>query len=330
MGKLSRLASLQRLFHARRMLTAAEIAAELGCSEVTAKRLLREVRERYDMPISWDAARRAYVLGAEDDSPRTGIDVPGLWLDGPELGGLVTLQTCLATLAPGPIGPMLAPIGKKLATVVARSGLRFDEVQRRVRILPQPGRPARAEWSVLTEALLARRRVDFTYDGRSTPARTRRTVSPQRLVLYRGSWYLDAWCHLREALRSFAVERIATPRLRHEKAKEIPDKDLDQALATSYGIFAGAPTGLARLRFSAFAARWVGDETWHPRQAVAVLPDGGIEVSFPIGRREELVMDVLRWGPEVEVLAPADLRAEVAERLARAAGLYGAEAAEKK
>ncbi len=134
---------------------------------------------------------------------------------------------------------------------------------------------------------------------------------------------MDAWCHLRGALRSFAVERIAAPRPLRERARDVSEAELDAALASSYGIFAGAPTDLARLRFSSFAARWVVDEKWHPRQSTTLAPDGSVEVSFPIGRREELVQDVLRWGADVEVLAPADLRREVAARLAAALRVYG-------
>ncbi len=320
MDKLSRQAKLQRLFRSRRVVTIDEIVAELECSVATAKRALQQARASFGMPILWDAERHGYILG--DGEAAAGTDVPGLWLTAPELGGLLTLHTCLETLAPGPIGPLLAPIGRRLGAVIARSGLPFDEVQRRVRILPHQARPVHADWAVLTEALLIRRRIEFAYEGRSTPGTTKRTVSPQRLVLYRANWYLDAWCHEREALRSFAVERIREPRLRPERAKEVPDATLEQVLATSYGIFSGAPTDLARLRFSAFAARWIRDELWHPRQSVVQLDDGRLEISFPIGRREELVLDVLRWGPDVEVLAPADLRRDVAARLAAALAIY--------
>lgn len=46
------------------------------------------------------------------------------------------------------------------------------------------------------------------YHSRSKDERTERVVSPQRLIYYRDNWYLDAWDHLREALRSFSIDRI--------------------------------------------------------------------------------------------------------------------------
>ncbi len=320
MDRLARLAVIRGMFHRQRLVTRDDLAQELDCSIPTAKRVIREARDVLSMPIRWNAELRGYVLAPGEEG--AAAEVPGLWLTGPELGSLMTLQTCLSALAPEPLGPLIAPIGRRLAAVVARSGIPYQEVQRRVRILPQQGRPVRPDWQTLTDALLTRRRVAFAYASRSRAEETQRTASPQRLVLYRGNWYLDAWCHLRDALRSFAVERIRSPRRCPERARDVDEESLDQALATAYGIFSGAPTDLARLRFSAFAGRWVVDEHWHPKQAVAVLDDGRVEISFPLGRREELVLDVLRWGPEVEVLAPRDLRDEVARRLEAAARVY--------
>ena len=50
---------------------------------------------------------------------------------------------------------------------------------------------------------------DITYHGRRRDQVSERVVSPQRLTQYRNSWYLDAWCHQANGLRSFALERIS-------------------------------------------------------------------------------------------------------------------------
>ncbi|MDT8429578.1 MAG: WYL domain-containing protein [Pseudomonadales bacterium] len=46
------------------------------------------------------------------------------------------------------------------------------------------------------------------YSSRSKEELSERWVSPQRLVYYRDNWYLDAWCHLREGLRMFSIDRL--------------------------------------------------------------------------------------------------------------------------
>jgi predicted DNA-binding transcriptional regulator YafY len=141
-------------------------------------------------------------------------------------------------------------------------------------------------------------------------------------VHYRDNWYLDAWDHGRRALRSFAVDRIERARTLNEPAKDVPDSRLDAHFASSYGIFAGRPKHKAVLRFTPERARWVADEVWHPDQEGLLLADGSYELRIPYADPRELLLDILKYGPDVEVLAPAALRREVAERLRAAATQY--------
>lgn len=57
-------------------------------------------------------------------------------------------------------------------------------------------------------AVLQRRRLAIRYHGRSADRVTDREISPQRIAHYRDNWYLDAWCHQADGLRTFAPERL--------------------------------------------------------------------------------------------------------------------------
>ena len=179
-----------------------------------------------------------------------------------------------------------------------------------------------ASFRTVASGVLLRRRLKFRYRARSTGETTLRTVSPQRLTHYRDNWYLDAWDHERAALRSFAVDRIAAPQLLDEAASDRDEAELDQHLAGSYGIFSGAPKAWATLRFSAHSARWVADEHWHSQQQGSFLPDGRYELRVPYSNSRELLMDVLKYGPEAEVVAPLSLREEMKILLQLAIGAY--------
>ena len=138
--------------------------------------------------------------------------------------------------------------------------------------------------------------------------------SPQRLTHYRDAWYLDAWDHLRRALRSFSVDRIGQAIELDEPAEDVPEAKLDEHFASAYGIFAGKADKTAILRFSAERARWVADERWHPQQVGQFLVDGRYELRIPYRDHRELVMDILRHGAHVEVVRPLSLlKAVVAE-----------------
>lgn len=88
------------------------------------------------------------------------------------------------------------------------------------------------------------------------------------------------------------------------------------------------------MRFSAHAARWVADEHWHSQQQGAWLKDGRYELKLPYSNSKELLMDVLKYGPDAEVVAPLSLREEMKillaaddRRLRRGPGMSNSRAA---
>ena len=148
-------------------------------------------------------------------------------------------------------------------------------------------------------------------------------MSPQQLVHYRDNWYLDAWCHLREDLRSFSVDALERCEMLTETpAVDVPAEQLKRAMQAGYGIFSGPPIARARLRFTPQRARWVRGEQWHPDQSAQVEPDGSYVLELPYADDRELLGDILRHGPDCEVVHPPELRQKVAEALRKAAEQY--------
>jgi len=192
--------------------------------------------------------------------------------------------------------------------------------------LTMASRPLGRHFQVVADALLQGRRLWLEYHGRAKDVVSRRVVSPQRLVHYRDNWYLDAWCHEREALRVFSVDRVLEARMLEDRAKVFDTGWLQEQTASTYGIFSGPVRDIAVLRFSAERARWVAEERWHSEQQGRFLDDGRYELRLPFGDCRELILDVLRYGPDVEVVSPPSLRRAVAERLRAAAAVYGGDA----
>ena len=93
-------------------------------------------------------------------------------------------------------------------------------------------------------------------------------------------------------------------------------------LAAGYGIFSGTKLQWAKLRFTPQQARWVAGELWHPEQRATLEPDGSYVLELPYANPTELVMDILRHGSGVEVIAPASLRSAVGQTLAEASAQY--------
>jgi predicted DNA-binding transcriptional regulator YafY len=142
------------------------------------------------------------------------------------------------------------------------------------------------------------------------------------LVYYKNTWYLDAYCHLRNELRSFSVDGIQKTLKIKSIAIDIPELELDENYTKSYGIFSGKPTQKVKLRFTPEAARWVSKEQWHPNQISSFDINGHYNLEFEYNQDPELIMDILKYGAKVKVLSPTSLRLKVANELKKAMEMY--------
>jgi predicted DNA-binding transcriptional regulator YafY len=124
-------------------------------------------------------------------------------------------------------------------------------------------------------------------------------------------------------LRSFSLVAFERVEAIERRAKDVAEKTLNAQLSAGYGIFGGEPTHTAVLRFTPERARWVAREGWHPEQRGEFDAEGYYVLSEPYADATELLLGVMHYGPEVEVLAPPDLRAAVRERLRQARAVYG-------
>jgi len=321
LDKFDRIYALHNILRERRTpISRADLMQRLECSEQTVYRLIRALKNYLGAPIEWhdDLAGYYYQRNAEGGT----FELPGLWFNARELQALLVFERMFESLEPGLLGEHLAPLARRVGELLEHKRLGLGEAARRIRVLGMAARSSGEWFAVLASATLQRRRLHLVYHGRERDRATERIVSPQRLVHYRDNWYLDGFCHLRKALRTFALDRVRTARELEAAADNIAETDLDQHLASSYGIFSGKANKTAVLRFSRERARWVADERWHPEQAGQYLTDGRYELRIPYRDERELVMDILRHGAEVEVVAPAALRDAVAKRLRQALAQY--------
>lgn len=306
--------------HAHLPVSRRRLEDALECSPATVKRIIEHMRDRLGAPISYDRVRNGYYYDHSEGAP---YELPGLWFNAEELHALLAMQQLLARIQPGLLDRHIAPLQRRIEQLLGRGVSDPLALARRVRILGIASRRATgAALGAVVSALIRRRRIYITYHGRERDARSKRSVSPQRLVHYRDNWYLDAWCHHTAALRTFSVDRIQAARLEDTSAEDLPETTLDAYFEGAYGIFGGEPTDTAVLRFSRSAARWVADEEWHPAQEGRALADGRYELRVPYADPRELIMDILKHGPEVEVIAPPALRETVAARLRQAVNNY--------
>lgn len=322
MNRTERFYKIDQLLHERQVVPIEVFLDELDVSRATFKRDLEYMRDRLHAPIVWNREAGGYHFeNASAVGPA--YELPGLWFSAGELYALLAAHKLLGDIEPAILTAHVAPLQARLAALLEASGHSAAEITQRVRLLSMAKRTVESRFFTdITIALLERRCLEIDAWNRGRNDTSTRTISPQRLIHYRDNWYLDAWCHLRNDLRSFAVDAMQRVKVLRDKARNVATARLDAHYSSAYGIFAGQPKDWALLRFSPERARWVQSERWHPEQQSEVLPDGSYCLRLPYADERELVMDILRHGRHVEVVAPESLRRAVAEEVAAMSGMY--------
>ncbi|NOT13286.1 MAG: WYL domain-containing protein [Methylococcaceae bacterium] len=323
MQYIDKIFKLHHLLHNHRLpVSGKTIEEELQCSRATRERIIRDMRDFLGAPITYDNSRRGYHYDQHDAFYP--YELPGLWFNAGELQALLACQHLLAELTPGILKDEINQLKVRLDKLLTQAPGTSKPALNKVKILHQGQRHYdNAYFMCIAAALFDNKRLKIEYHARSDDKTTLRQVSPQTLVRYRDNWYLDAWCHARNELRSFSIDRIQQVILVDSPVELIEPEQLQNHFAESYGIFSGEPEHVAILNFSSIRARWVADEQWHPKQKSQWLEDGRFQLQIPFKHDQELLMDILKYGADVEVVAPASLVAAIKSKVWKMMELYG-------
>ncbi|MEW7983591.1 MAG: WYL domain-containing protein [Candidatus Sedimenticola endophacoides] len=224
MDRFDRIFDLHKLLSAaRRPIPRERIERELECSRATAKRIIEAMCLYLNAPIRYSREYNGYYY---DPGGESMYQLPGVWFNASELHALLSVQQLLSDIQPGLLERQLAPLRGRIEQLLTAQHAGGD-IGARIRILQAAARPPGAHFQTVADALARRRRLALGYHNRASGERTEREVSPQRLIHYRDNWYLDAWCHLRRGLRTFALEAIDHARDTGREAREIDTQTLD-------------------------------------------------------------------------------------------------------
>lgn len=324
MDRTERFYKIQKLLEERQVVTAEQFLKLLEVSRATFRRDLEYLRDRLGTPIEWNADLKGYTLNIKENGEESLTSLPGLWLNDAEIHSWLSVIELLKNIEPnGLVNAQVNPIRSRLEKLLDESSFSLKEVAKRIQIVSLARRrTSPAYFELIANALLARKRIYIRYLQRYNETVSEREVSPQRLVCYRDNWYLDAFCHDRDDLRTFSLDAIETVKGLEKSAVSVDENVLVSELESSYGIFAGKKYQIAKLKFTPFRARWVSKELWHPKQRGEVMEDGSYLLEIPYSDERELTLDILRQGAEVEVVDPPALRSHVIEVLVKTVAIY--------
>ena len=173
----------------------------------------------------------------------------------------------------------------------------------------------------LSEATTSRKRVEIMYQAVSTGKITKRKVDPYQVWVMNGSFYLIAFCNVRNAIRTFAMDRIKSYSITDESFEMSEDFKLEDYLQAAFRVMRGKPEKVT-FRLTPGAAHVVRERIWHPTQELREIEGGGIEISVEVPINYEIISWIMGFGSAAEIIEPESLRKQIKEELAKASDQY--------
>ncbi len=275
---------------------------EFEISQATAHRDIAYLRDRLLAPLKFDTKKNGFYYTRNDfnlpfeNSPAITL-ILGLLGNMAEESGLAELPELAAIKKH--LQEVLFPGRRDMADLVYCEWVEKELIDKEI-------------FKTVLAALRELRQLQITYRS-ATGNKSKRTIDPLKLVNYQGRWYLLAWCTTKKDRRMFHLARIQEIQLLETAVGHSLDKD-DSWLQASFGIFKGPATSRATIRFTGTAAEIVRHQIWHAQQKI-MKEKNSIQLTLPIADDRELIMKVLQFGSQAEIIRPKQLRLRLAEEI---------------
>jgi len=300
------------------LVTGNKLARDLEVSRKTIMRDIAFMRDRLDLPVEFDSAIQAYRY------TQTVTSFPTVNVTEGELLALLVAQRALQQYRGTPFHRQLEIAFEKLARGL-RDRIAFSPADELSTVSFKNiglGRTDLAVFNALSGAVLRQEEVAFSYRKPGESRRSRRRVRPYHLANRENLWYLIGFDVERDALRTFALPRIAEVETTRTTFARPSDFSPEKFFASALGVLGGSGNHEVVIRFTAAVADRVREREWHESQQMRELPGGALELRLQLGALVEVEQWILGWGAAAEVLAPAELRARVRRNVSALVRIY--------
>lgn len=288
--------------------------------EVSAKTVMRDVefmRDRLGLPLEYDAVKHGFHYTAPVR------DFPVMKVSQGEVAALLLAQKSLEQFRGTAFERPLAAAFRKLShSLGGDMEIAWHELEQALSVRSSGAGLADMQiFDALAKAVMDGSEVSFAYHKLAGEKSEQRTVRPYHLGCIENQWYLFAFDADRGAVRTFALPRIRGVEKTGAKFRRPKDFSLAKILEGSFAVFEGGRAVKVRIRFTGVAARLVGERVWHSSQKLIRTP-GGLVLEMRVGLSPDLRQWILGWGAEAEVLAPPELRRDLASAAAKTVRVY--------
>lgn len=166
--------------------------------------------------------------------------------------------------------------------------------------------------SKIRDAIKTQKKLQFDYPVKNK-LKTGITVYPYGL-LYGDKTYLVGFSEYTNDYRLYIASKIQNINLTNESFTKDENFNLSEYSQKSFGIYQEEPMNVV-LKFNRDASDEVKNYHFHPTQELLDNNDGSITVKFTAGGSLAMCRELFKWGTDVEILAPQELKDMYKKRL---------------
>jgi predicted DNA-binding transcriptional regulator YafY len=316
--QLERLLEIDRRIRAGKYPNARQLAADLEVSERTIYQDREFLLERLGAPLAYDRRRGGWYY-----TDPTWVLPSVMVTEGELLAFFLSVEVARRYLGTAFEAPLRSAVAKITAGLKEQVAVDLEELRSAYAFATPSTVTVKEQLLVdLHRAIRDRRRVRMHYYTASRDCWQTRVVEPYYLYNCRGDWYLVAFDHFRRQMRVFQTGRVDWWEVLPEGFVRNPNFSLEEWLAQAFQTERGEEVVEVAVRFDAYQARYIRERLWHPTQQIEELFDGGLILRFRTGGLAEVRRWVMGYGSHAEVLAPEELRREVAAEARAVARLH--------
>jgi len=282
---------------------ATTLASQLEVCTKSIHRDLEFMRDRLQLPLQYDDKRFGYFYTEPVKA------FPTLQITEGELFALVVAERALQQYRGTSFEkPLLSALQKLEQSLPDTISLSLTDVEQTISFRTSAEPILDLEiFDALAKATTARRQLELTYRKPGQHQPEQRVVDPYHLANINGEWFLFAFDHLRNDLRTFVPSRIKAVRPTGQTFERRRKFSLAERLRGSFGVQSGQGEFDVVLRFHERVADYVREKKWHESQQLRELKGGGIELRLTLSSLAEVARWVLSWGGDAVVVRPAEL-----------------------
>ena len=310
---LERMLRIHRAIQGGKYPNATALAGELEVSTKSIHRDIEFMRDRLELPVEFDRGRNGFHYTQEVGS------FPTLQITEGELFALLVAEKSLQQYRGTTFEKPLRSAFKKMAAALPDTiSLNLADWEQTISFRTSIEPILNLEiFDALAQATAQRKQLELTYRKPGRKETEPRVVDPYHLANINGEWFLFAYCHLRNDIRTFVPARILEAKPTGQAFVRPHRFSLEKRLRDSFGVLTGRGEFDVLIRFDELVADYIREKLWHPSQQLAELEDGGVQLRLKLSSLAEIQRWILSWGGRATVLAPVEL-AESVKGAARA------------